>query len=76
MPFQIDANLKEHDFGFLEDALVPLKVFEDNYGDCEDTGVFSRYVAKALLNCHHNRMLLVGHNRVVRIVKGLFGVEL
>jgi len=76
MPFQIDVNLKERDFGFLEDALAPLKVFEDNYGDCEDTGVFSCYVAKTILNYHHNRMLLVGHNRVVRIVEGLFGVEL
>ncbi|NMV72535.1 MULTISPECIES: SDR family NAD(P)-dependent oxidoreductase [Rhizobium/Agrobacterium group] len=74
--FDIDEDLKERDFGKHEGGYGPLKMFEDNYPDCEDTEMFSLRVAKALTHAKNENTLFVSHGGVLRVIAALLGVDL
>nr|GMD07831.1 agropine synthesis reductase [Ipomoea batatas] len=74
--FEIDENLKERGFGEHEGGYGPLKMFEDNYPDCEDTQVFSLRVARALNHAKSENTLFVSHGGVLRVIAALLQVSL
>lgn len=74
--FEIDENLKERGFGKHEGGYGPLKMFEDNYPDCEDTERFSVRVAKALNHANNENTLFISHGGVLRVIAALLGVDL
>ncbi|GAJ95528.1 SDR family NAD(P)-dependent oxidoreductase [Rhizobium rhizogenes] len=74
--FEIDDDLKERDFGKHEGGYGPLKMFEENYPDTENTELFSMRVAKALAHAETENTLFVSHGGVLRVVAALLGVEL
>lgn len=74
--FEIDENLKERGFGEHEGGYGPLKMFEDNYPDCEDTQVFSLRVARALNHANSENTLFVSHGGVLRVIAALLQVSL
>ncbi|NTF72676.1 SDR family NAD(P)-dependent oxidoreductase [Agrobacterium rhizogenes] len=73
---EIDPNLGERNFGRHEGGVGPVKMFRENFPDCENTEHFSDRVAKALIHACHEGVLFVSHGGVLLVIAALLGVEL